>query len=98
MQIKTFDTEKANLEVHVDELVILNNTLNEIGNGLHLSDSDLMIRMGVTREAVKALLDQINQLVNQMDALSPSEHGIEVKELFLGRSQGKGRKRIKEAV
>ena len=49
-----------------DELLVINNCLNELANGLDLEDDEVSIRTGAPREQVQSLLKQVNQLLNEM--------------------------------
>lgn len=46
-----------------DELAILNNALNEIANGVHISEADFQTRIGFTRAEVRELLARVNILL-----------------------------------
>lgn len=51
-----------------DELVLLNNALNEVCNGVRDLDNDdeFATRLGVSREDARRLLDAISALIGQM--------------------------------
>jgi hypothetical protein len=44
-----------------DELLIINNALNEICNGISMSDSEFQTRIGHTREAARKLLAKVGK-------------------------------------
>ena len=46
------------------ELVILNNALNEVCNGVHTDDAEFETRLGATREEARALLLRISGLLD----------------------------------
>jgi hypothetical protein len=49
-----------------DELVILNNCLNEIANGVHLEDDEVAIRVGFSRDQIRSLLAQVNRVLGEL--------------------------------
>jgi hypothetical protein len=54
------DTKKQTPPVFTrDELVIINNALNEICNGLSLEDDEFQTRIGYTREAARKVLGKV---------------------------------------
>jgi hypothetical protein len=50
----------ATLVLTVDELMIINNALNEICNGIHIADSEFQTRIAVERDEARAVLHRIN--------------------------------------
>jgi hypothetical protein len=46
-----------------DELTMVNQALNEIANGIHISDSEFQTRVGFTRAEVRELLAKVNALL-----------------------------------
>ena len=46
-----------------DELVMLNNALNEMCNGLDMLDTAFQTRVGWDRDALRDLLAQINSII-----------------------------------
>ena len=50
----------ATLALSVDELMILNNALNEVCNGIHIPDSEFQTRMAVERSEARAVLDRVH--------------------------------------
>jgi hypothetical protein len=44
----------------LDELVLLNNCLNEVCNGVHIDDWEFQTRIGSPRSSVRSLLDKIH--------------------------------------
>jgi hypothetical protein len=42
-----------------DDLVVINNALNEICNGLPIDDEEFQTRIGYTREAARKVLEKI---------------------------------------
>ncbi|WP_244263170.1 hypothetical protein [Yersinia frederiksenii] len=56
--------QQAELKLTNDELLILNSALNEICNGISISEFDT--RIGATREDVTLLLEKIGQTLDAM--------------------------------
>ena len=52
--------ERAWIGLDRDELSMLNAALNEICNGVHLSDADFATRLGFRRAEVRRLLGQVH--------------------------------------
>jgi hypothetical protein len=44
-----------------DELVVINNALNEICNGLSMHDDEFQTRIGYTREVVRKVLGKVGK-------------------------------------
>ena len=65
MQIQQVEKETATIHVSKEELVILNNVLNEVCNGLYLNEFSM--RVGTPRENVKDLLAQIGKIIDAME-------------------------------
>ena len=42
-----------------DELLVINNALNEVCNGLPFEDAEFQTRIGVSREAARKVLDKV---------------------------------------
>ena len=65
MIIEELTPPGANLALSFDELLIINNAINEVCHGLDLVD--FHARIGATPEEAKALLRQIDALLNRRD-------------------------------
>lgn len=65
MRVTRSDRETALMEFTYDELLILNNALNEVCNGLDFSE--LATRMGAQRQQVESLLAQVHSLLERME-------------------------------
>jgi hypothetical protein len=48
------------IDFSTDELVMLNNCLNEICNGVHIGDWEFQTRVGWPRSEIQVLLDKIH--------------------------------------
>ncbi|HLB24456.1 MAG TPA: hypothetical protein VJP07_10205 [Dehalococcoidia bacterium] len=46
-----------------DELAMVNQALNEIANGVHISEAEFQTRVGFTREEVRELLAKVHALL-----------------------------------
>jgi len=44
-----------------EELLIINNALNEVCNGISMADSEFETRIGNTREAARKLLEKVGK-------------------------------------
>lgn len=64
MQIIKIAGEQADIRFSFDELITLNNALNEVCNGIEVTDFETKI--GVPREAAKLLLKSVNKLASEM--------------------------------
>jgi len=49
-----------------DEILMLNQALNEVANGVHISDAEFETRIGFTRSEVRDLLAKVGALVKQI--------------------------------
>jgi hypothetical protein len=48
-----------------DELVMINNALNEVCNGVDFADDEFRTRLGFPREQVRALLGKVSDLLEK---------------------------------
>jgi hypothetical protein len=64
MQIRQSDESHVLLDLSRNELILLNNTLNEICNGLDLPD--FSTRLGAQRDELEALFRQIKEALEGM--------------------------------
>ncbi|ATM95614.1 Uncharacterised protein [Yersinia frederiksenii] len=64
MELSVVTKQQAELKLTNDELLILNSALNEICNGISISEFDT--RIGATREDVTLLLEKIGQTLDAM--------------------------------
>jgi hypothetical protein len=53
----------ADVRLSNDELIMLNNALNEVCNGVHIADTEFQTRLGSDRGALRALLAQISEMI-----------------------------------
>ena len=66
MDVQERSSKSALISLSVDELLLLNNALNEIASGIHMSDADLEVRIAFNRERVRSLLHEIGAVLDQM--------------------------------
>lgn len=59
------DEKGADLRVTSNELLMLNNALNEICNGVHIHEDAFQTRLAFERSDLRALLAQISELLPQ---------------------------------
>lgn len=64
MQLINVVGKKADIQFSIDELTTLNNSLNEVCNGINVIDFEQQI--GTSREQAKLLLNAINNLASEM--------------------------------
>ncbi len=62
-------TKRSQIEVDLEEILILNNSLNEVCNGIDIFE--FATRMGVDRERVRHLLAELSELFELMESLEP---------------------------
>jgi hypothetical protein len=48
------------LKLSQDELLLLNNALNEVCNGVHIDDAEFSTRLGASRNDARRLLERIH--------------------------------------
>ena len=58
-------TDHAAATFTADELLLLNNALNEVCNGLALDDAEFQTRLGVDRKTARKLLAKVGGLVGE---------------------------------
>ncbi len=62
-------TKRSQIELDLEEILILNNSLNEVCNGIDIFE--FATRMGVDRERVRHLLAELSELFELMESLEP---------------------------
>ena len=63
MKAKSTTRGKFLLDVSRSELILLNNALNEVCNGVAIADAEFATRLGGSREQLVHLLGRINAMV-----------------------------------
>ena len=71
MKLEGKEARDAIVQLSRHELVILNNALNEVCNGLDLDE--FSIRMGAEIEEVEALLKEVGSIINTIDATEKND-------------------------
>ncbi len=63
--MQTLKLERGEVAVTLtpDEILMLNQALNEVANGIQISDAEFETRVGFTRDAVRDLLAKVSALV-----------------------------------
>ncbi len=56
----------AEVALSREELLLLNNALNEVCNGVHLAEAEFATRLGVERGEALSLLSAVNHLVDRI--------------------------------
>lgn len=64
MQLIKIVDGKADVQFSTEEILILNNSLNEVCHGIKINDFDTKI--GTSREEAKILLNSVNDLMNEL--------------------------------
>ena len=59
-------TKRSQIELDLEEILILNNSLNEVCNGIDIFE--FATRMGVDRERVRHLLAELSELFELMES------------------------------
>ncbi|MDT4291664.1 hypothetical protein RO575_19035 [Methylomonas sp. MO1] len=67
MEIIDVTSEKSQIDMSHDELLIVNSALNEICNGIAVFEFET--RIGADRDRVTTLLKEISELLDKMDLL-----------------------------
>ena len=62
------DKTEATLRFSRDEVMLLNNALNEVSNGVAISDAEFETRLGADRAEARRLLDRIHSILDAMQA------------------------------
>ncbi|HEX9391457.1 MAG TPA: hypothetical protein VF928_09120 [Usitatibacteraceae bacterium] len=64
MNVVLQSNERILLSITGEELVGLSNAINEMCNGIHIADAEFQTRLGVTREFLAGLLQQMPSAVD----------------------------------
>ena len=63
MQSLKVERNEVVISLTEDELAIVNQALNEIANGVHISEAEFQTRLGFTRTEVRELLARVSALL-----------------------------------
>ena len=58
------EQEAVVLEVNRGELILINNSLNEVSNGIHMDELEFQTRLGVPVEDARRLIRRIKALLD----------------------------------
>jgi hypothetical protein len=61
------DTEGVTIRLSRSELGLVNNALNEVTNGVDISDSEFQTRLGESRSNVRQLLTEVGDVYRALD-------------------------------
>ncbi len=70
MELKSSDAQAATIVLNKTELGLVGNLLNELANGVRISDQDLQARRGQSRLDVRELLAEFSKIYR---ALPPEQ-------------------------
>jgi hypothetical protein len=62
MELITTGEQHATIRVGSDELTLINNTLNEVANGMGIADTEFYARLGASRLDVQQLLAEVGNV------------------------------------
>ena len=68
MELKDMNNKAALLEISLAELLVLNNALNEVCNGL--DQFEFEARMGASNMEVSQLLAKVSSIINSIESKS----------------------------
>jgi hypothetical protein len=60
------DPRKTTLILDENELLMINNALNEVRNGIDVDDFEFSARIGTDREEARALLGRVSELYREL--------------------------------
>jgi hypothetical protein len=61
------DTEGATIRLSRSELGLVNNALNEVANGVDISDAEFRTRLGESRSDVRQLLTEVGDVYRAIE-------------------------------
>ncbi len=62
------NSKQSTVTLTLDELVLLNNALNEVLNGVDIGEQEFATRLGASQEPAAALLSRLRNLVDARNA------------------------------
>ncbi len=68
MQIINTKINSADIKLSMEELVIINNSLNEICYGIDMDESEISVRMGAELDEINNLLKEISHIIEKLEA------------------------------
>ena len=63
MVVLSKNGEGAEVGLTRDELIMLNNAMNEVCNGVHIDDDEFQTRLAFERNEIRALLEQVSEVL-----------------------------------
>ncbi len=63
MEVIDTTPESSVIRLSNDEISMLNNALNEVCNGVHISEAAFGTRLGATKSEMRGLLNEIHRLL-----------------------------------
>jgi hypothetical protein len=67
MQIIRTKTNSADIKFSLEELIIINNSLNEICYGTDMDESEISVRMGAELFEISSLLKEISHIIEKLE-------------------------------
>ncbi len=67
MERVSVDTEGATIRLSRSELGLVNNALNEVANGVDISDAEFRTRLGESRSDVRQLLTEVGDVYRAIE-------------------------------
>ena len=68
MQIIDIKRNSAGIKFSLEELIIINNSLNEVCYGIDTDESEIVIRMGAEFDEIDNLLKSISRIIEKVEA------------------------------
>jgi hypothetical protein len=65
MAAKRHPKQPAPVSFTMDELLMINNALNEVCNGVDFADDELATRLGYPREQLRELLARVSDMIEK---------------------------------
>ncbi len=64
----SYNSKQFSVTLTNDELILLNNALNEVLNGIEIGEQEFTTRLGASQESAAALLSRLRNLVDARNA------------------------------
>ena len=71
MKLLKNNSNSAEVQLSIDDLITIHQSLNEVCNGIHLFE--FQTRIGVSKEEVSHLMTTISQIINKIDEKTAEE-------------------------
>jgi len=66
MHLAKLTNQGAQVTISLDELLLINNALNEVCNGIHISEHEFSTRLGVSRREAAAFLARVHAVIEEV--------------------------------